>query len=767
MKEFGAKLTLKDKMSATLQKNIKQQKEFSKQVEKTRTSLKGLGKTKTNPVVSLKDKASKAISKIGSGLKTIGKTTATAFVAVKDRATKVLGSVKSMLGTLAKGATITLAVAGGGIMKSLSEGANLQQSKGGVETLFKDDAGTVLANADKAFQTAGLSANAYMETVTSFSASLLQSLGGDTAQSAKIADMAIIDMADNANKMGTSMESIQNAYQGFAKQNYTMLDNLKLGYGGTKEEMQRLISEASKMTSVQKELGITVDGSSMSFDNIAKAISVVQKNMGIMGATKAEAEKTFTGSFASMKASFSNLMGNLSVGDGEAVAKSMGALLKTASTFLFGNMVPMVKTIFSNLPSAISTASQQIAPVIKQNVLPIAKSIKDGIFNALGSMGIKTELIDNIANQFKGMDIGGGIGNLFGGLKNAIVGGANMALSLIPSIISVVKTIAPVVSGIITTVTTTVQGLIPYVVPVIETIKNIILMAMPVIQDIITIACNAITAIMPTVSSIFQFVGDVIGRIVGIIGNHMGLFKTIFSVAVTVVTTVWNTLYPVISKVVTLVLKIVDKLLTGIEKVFNFLAPYISKIWDSICNRFSVASDTIGSVIDLLSGVLGGLYDAVSSIFGSVSGIIASVCDSITTKITGAIDKISGFISKIGNAIDKVNVFNKKDVKTGNKTPKNHAYGLNRVPYDNYPANLHQGEKVLTRVQADQYDNGGVKAVSPVGSKPTEVNTQSTNSIVISKLADSIIVREEADIDNIVNKLVKRLEKVETNVAFV
>jgi phage-related protein len=233
MLEFGAKLSLKDNMSASIQKNLKLQKQFSEQIEKTNNSMKKLGKTKVNPVIKVKDMATKTLETVKSTLHTVGKTVAKPIVAVKDGATATLNGIKKTLSTLAKGVTIAVGVAGTGVSMlagaSISEGASLQQSIGGVETLFKGDAGTVKANADMAFKTAGLSANAYMEQVTSFSASLLQSLGGDTAKSAEMADMAIIDMADNANKFGTDMSMIQNAYQGFAKQNYTMLDNLKLG----------------------------------------------------------------------------------------------------------------------------------------------------------------------------------------------------------------------------------------------------------------------------------------------------------------------------------------------------------------------------------------------------------------------------------------------------------------------------------------------------------------------------------------------------------
>lgn len=264
MVEFGAKLSLKDNMYATLQKNLKMQKKFSEQIKQTASNMKALGKAKAAPLIRAKDKASEVVKKlkdnlkavgktvakpfvwlkdgaskvlgsIGHGLKKIGSTVAKAAVAIKDGATSALSKIGGTLKTLAKGVTIVVGIAGAGaaalVGGSLNAGAAMEQNIGGVETLFGADAGAVMANADKAYATAGLSANAYMETVTGFSASLLQSLGGDTQKAASIADRAIIDMADNANKMGTDMGSIQNAYQGFAKQNYTMLDNLNI-FGG-------------------------------------------------------------------------------------------------------------------------------------------------------------------------------------------------------------------------------------------------------------------------------------------------------------------------------------------------------------------------------------------------------------------------------------------------------------------------------------------------------------------------------------------------------
>ena len=229
---------------------------------------------------------------------------------------------------------------------SLNAGADLQQSLGGIETLFKDSADIVIANAQQAYKTAGMSANSYMEMVTGFSASLLQGLAGDTEAAANVADMALKDMSDNANKMGTSMDLIQNAYQGFAKQNYTMLDNLKLGYGGTKTEMERLLADAQKLTGVEYDISNLAD--------VYEAIHVIQKEMGIMDATTLEASTTFSGSLTAMKAAASDLLANLSLG--EDITGNLEALGETVSTFLLGNLFPMVGNILTALPTVVGEA---------------------------------------------------------------------------------------------------------------------------------------------------------------------------------------------------------------------------------------------------------------------------------------------------------------------------------------------------------------------------------------------------------------------------
>ncbi|MBQ6952107.1 MAG: PblA [Clostridia bacterium] len=259
--------------------------------------------------------------------------------------TNLVSRVKTMVATAGIGKAIGDAI---------SSGADLQQSLGGIETLFKDSASIVTQYADQAFSSAGLSANRYMETVTSFSASLISSLGGDTAAAAEAANSALVDMADNANKMGTQMQDIQNAYQGFAKQNYTMLDNLKLGYGGTKAEMERLLADAERLS------GIKYDISNLS--DVYSAIHVIQEELGIAGATADEAATTITGSFNAMQAAASNLIANLALG--RDISQSLQDLADTTKVFLVDNFIPAVGNIFAALPELIGTSFSTAADLI-------------------------------------------------------------------------------------------------------------------------------------------------------------------------------------------------------------------------------------------------------------------------------------------------------------------------------------------------------------------------------------------------------------------
>lgn len=257
------------------------------------------------------------------------------------------------------GAFSTAAVAAFG-KAALDAYADYEQLAGGIETLFKDASGTVMKYADNAYKTSGLSANRYMEQVTSFSASLLQSLGGDTQKAAQYADQAVIDMSDNANKMGSSMQSIQDAYQGFAKQNYTMLDNLKLGYGGTKEEMERLIADANR---VKRANGEMADLSIDSFADVTEAIHIIQEEMGIAGATAEEAEGTISGSVGAMKAAWNNWVTGL--GNDNADMKVLTDQLVETVITAAGNVIPRMGEIVTTLGEAL----KEQAPVVADKFL--------------------------------------------------------------------------------------------------------------------------------------------------------------------------------------------------------------------------------------------------------------------------------------------------------------------------------------------------------------------------------------------------------------
>lgn len=293
--------------------------------------------------------------------------------------------LKSGLATAAKVGAAALTAAATGIAAltkaSLDNYAEYEQLVGGVDTLFKDASAKVQEYADNAYKTAGMSANEYMDTVTSFSASLLQSLDGDTNAAAEKADRAITDMSDNANKMGTSMESIQNAYQGFAKQNYTMLDNLKLGYGGTKEEMERLLEDAEKLSGQKFDIS--------SYADIVDAIHVVQTEMGITGTTAAEAASTISGSISSMKSAWTNLITGLG-NENADLDTLIGNLVSSAETAA-GNIIPRITQILSGMGTAI----EQLAPILAAEIPPLLSSLLPSLVSAGAQLlvGLITGLI--------------------------------------------------------------------------------------------------------------------------------------------------------------------------------------------------------------------------------------------------------------------------------------------------------------------------------------------------------------------------------------
>lgn len=362
----------------------------------------------------------------------------------------------SMLVSKIKGA-ITIAGIGKFLSASLTEGGALQQSIGGIETLFGNSANVIKKAAQTAFKDAGVSANTYMEQTTSFAASLVSSCGGNTAQAAEIAKRAMVDMSDNANKMGTDLQDIQNAYQGFAKQNYTMLDNLKLGYGGTKTEMERLIKDASTYKDSQEKLNVSVKDGDMSFSNIANAISVVQDHMKISGTTAEEASTTLTGSFGMVKASVKDLLGALSTGDG--VWRTFKNTVSSLGTFIGGNLLPMLGNIgssivrvltesFSNMPGildAVQKFASNIAaqaPQFIKSGFALLNKLADGIVSALPVMIAK---VPTIISTFANIINDNGPTILMCGLQLI----AKLALGIIQAIPTLIVNIPKIITAIV------------------------------------------------------------------------------------------------------------------------------------------------------------------------------------------------------------------------------------------------------------------------------------------------------------------------------
>lgn len=363
-------------------------------------------------------------------------------VAVKDEATGEIDSLSNSLtgklGSAAKkvGVALAGAFAADKVVQfgqaAIDTYSSYEQLSGGIETLFKKSANTIEKYAADAYKTAGISANNYMETATSFSASLISSLGGDTAKASEYTNRAIVDMADNANKMGTSMEEIQNAYQSLSRGNYAMLDSLKLGYGGTKSELERLISDAAKMTDTQKRLGVTVDSSSTSFDNIINAISVMQSELGIAGATQEEAASTIEGSVNSMGAAWANLVTSFSADKDDFMSNVDGLTQKlvdsvgTAAT----NVIPAVGRMIVGIGEALVASAPTVAEKAGEmlaKVVDFAKSFDwasatDDIISTIGDLVFNSDwegIVSNAASAL--LDASGYILESVGSIITSVI----------------------------------------------------------------------------------------------------------------------------------------------------------------------------------------------------------------------------------------------------------------------------------------------------------------------------------------------------------
>lgn len=390
-------------------------------------------------------------------------------ISVDDQASsqvETIGSkLKGGLVTAAKVGAAAVAAAGTAIVaigkQAIEQYAEYEQLVGGVETLFKQSADTVMGYAENAYKTAGLSANEYMNTVTSFSASLLQSLGGDTEAAAKYADMAITDMSDNANKMGTSMDMIQNAYQGFAKQNYTMLDNLKLGYGGTKEEMQRLLEDAEKISGIEYDIS--------SYADIVDAIHVVQTEMGITGTTAKEAATTIQGSLASMKGAWENLL--TGIADDNANFKTLTEQFVDSIVTVGENIIPRINIVIQGLTQLITETSQTIIPMAVQILLENLPSVVAAGMDLI--VALVSGILDNIDMLIdcvlEMVDVI--VDKLIDNLPKLIEGGIRLIAALANGLIRAIPNLVSKIPQIISSI---VKGLISGIPAIFDVGKNIV-----------------------------------------------------------------------------------------------------------------------------------------------------------------------------------------------------------------------------------------------------------------------------------------------------
>lgn len=541
---------------------------------------------------------------------------------------KVLGKIGSAVNTAVKASAAAVGAASAGVAAlgtaCINAYADYEQLVGGVETLFKDSADTIQTYADNAYKTAGLSANEYMETVTSFSASLLQSLDGDTEKAAAAADLAITDMADNANKMGTAMESIQYAYQGFAKQNYTMLDNLKLGYGGTKEEMQRLLADAEKLSGVKYDLS--------SYADIVEAIHVIQTEMGITGTTAKEASTTIQGSVASMKAAWANLMVGMA-DDTQNFDMLLSNFIESIGT-VADNLLPRIGVVIEGMGKLVAGLAPEIAsalPTLTNELLPNLVELGVQSISAL-VQGIQ-ENGDSLAAGALSI-----VGTLAEGIAELLPMVADTAASLavfladgltesLPNIIPVaIETISTLVENLTENANTVIdagiqiilalgEGLIAALPQLIETVPQIVINIANVIND------NAPKLIDTALYLITRLAVGLVQAIPTLVVN---IPKIIEAIVAAFMAFQWLNLGK----------QLIDGVANGVKKAGESMATAAKNTFSKFKSKLAgveVASELKNIGKHIIDGIVGGIKSSLSKI----ANIAGKIKDTLLSKLKG------------------------------------------------------------------------------------------------------------------------------------
>jgi phage-related protein len=712
--------------------------------------------------------------KVGKGLAVAGAAAATAVTALVSKSVGAFADYEQLTGGVE-----TLFGAGGRSVEEYAQsvGKSVSDIQGKYDSLMSAQ-NVVLENANKAYMTAGMSANEYMDTVTGFSASLISSLGGDTNKAADYANSALVDMSDNANKMGTDMESIKNAYQGFAKQNYTMLDNLKLGYGGTQEEMKRLLSDAEKLTGQRYDIS--------SFADITQAIHAIQTQMDITGTTAKEASTTISGSWGSLKAAFENTLVGLTTG-GEMFDQSLDALVDSAKTF-GQNVIPAITGALSGVGSLIESLAPVIVaelPSMVSDILPhlvsATKSLVTGLISQLPALG--KAVLDAIPSIFDGMtDVIGesSVGKLkgsFEGLKNTITdtfsnigpmlkdfceGGISTfcdalstAMDLASGAISVIEALSPVIGAVAGAIITYKGAVLLW--NAAETAKNVVMGISTAAQWALNVAMTA-----NPIGIVIVAIGALVGAFIVLWNKSEGFrnfWINLWEKVKAIVTSAWEGIKAGFEKIKNGISAVKEKVST----MWNGVKEKTSELWGGVKNVVSEKLNNIKSTYDahgrglkgatfaaiegvkeyyrtgydainqLTGGKLGEVVNAVgekmevvkgkfSEAFGNVKNTVMTIFENIKNGIT---EKISAAVNKVkeifGSIADKVSdVWGK--IKGIIKAPKIVQKGTVSIAGVSTPIpklGLEWNAKggIMTRPTAFGYANGKVQMGGEAGAE--------------------------------------------------
>lgn len=712
--------------------------------------------------------------KVGKGLAVAGAAAATAVTALVSKSVGAFADYEQLTGGVE-----TLFGAGGRSVEEYAQsvGKSVSDIQGKYDSLMSAQ-NVVLENANKAYMTAGMSANEYMDTVTGFSASLISSLGGDTNKAADYANSALVDMSDNANKMGTDMESIKNAYQGFAKQNYTMLDNLKLGYGGTQEEMKRLLSDAEKLTGQRYDIS--------SFADITQAIHAIQTQMDITGTTAKEASTTISGSWGSLKAAFENTLVGLTTG-GEMFDQSLDALVDSAKTF-GQNVIPAITGALSGVGSLIESLAPVIVaelPSMVSDILPhlvsATKSLVTGLISQLPALG--KAVLDAIPSIFDGMtDVIGesSVGKLkgsFEGLKNTITdtfsnigpmlkdfceGGISTfcdalstAMDLASGAISVIEALSPVIGAVAGAIITYKGAVLLW--NAAETAKNVVMGISTAAQWALNVAMTA-----NPIGIVIVAIGALVGAFIVLWNKSEGFrnfWINLWEKVKAIVTSAWEGIKAGFEKIKNGISAVKEKVST----MWNGVKEKTSELWGGVKNAVSEKLNNIKSAYDAHGGGLKGAtfaaiegvkeyyrtgYDAINQLtggklgevvnavgekmevvkgkfseaFGNVKNTVMTIFENIKNGIT---EKISAAVNKVkeifGSIADKVSdVWGK--IKGIIKAPKIVQKGTVSIAGVSTPIpklGLEWNAKggIMTRPTAFGYANGKVQMGGEAGAE--------------------------------------------------